>query len=134
MDIPLVLESLRPSANWGPSANSDSTYQELRANWADKNISCPTLEEMRAEWKRLQDEKPAIESARIKAEANGVLNKNEPTAAIIRAVLAILVDEINLIRAAVRLPPRTVQQLNNAIRSKVEAGVADAPQTITKIV
>ena len=132
MDIPLVLESLRPSAKWGPCANSDSTYEQLKTTWADTETTCPTLAEMRAEWLRIQDGAAAAEVAKLRTEANKALDDKQPLAAVIRAVAATLVEEINLLRTAMRLPIRARDQIAASIKAKIEAGVADGPQSITK--
>lgn len=49
MDIPLVLQQLRPGDDWGPCSQTDSTYETLAATW--RGVSpCPTLEEMQESW------------------------------------------------------------------------------------
>jgi hypothetical protein len=46
-DIPLILSILRPDDDWGPHANTNDTYDDLKKYWRGKN-PCPTLEEMKA--------------------------------------------------------------------------------------
>jgi hypothetical protein len=50
-----------------------------------------------------------------------------PTGQLVRALSAVMVQEINTLRAAVvpPLPPRTLQQLKNAIINRIDDGTAD---------
>ena len=59
MDIPAVLEKLRPGEDWGPCADSSSTYEELRRAWRSGTSVCPTKEEMLAEWQVIQADEDA---------------------------------------------------------------------------
>lgn len=56
-----------------------------------------------------------------------LLNSNASDAKFIRAVLLVILDEINVIRALLPGPPasRTVAQMRTAIQSKINSGVAD---------
>jgi hypothetical protein len=44
----------------------------------------------------------------------------EASPAVLRAVIAVLLDEINILRAKAALQPRTAQQMKDAIRGKLE--------------
>lgn len=50
MDIPLVLESLRPGVSWGPNAQSDATYAQLVSTWPAASGTPPTEAEMEQAW------------------------------------------------------------------------------------
>lgn len=85
MDIPIVLASLRPGEDWGPCAQTDSTYEKLAAKWRGTS-PVPTRAEMQAEWVRL-------EAARVEREANAEPEKRalrELAAAATAANLAYL--------------------------------------------
>lgn len=54
-----------------------------------------------------------------------LLNDTSGNAKFIRAVLLVILDEINVIRAQLSLTARTVAQLKTAIQSKINSGSAD---------
>lgn len=60
MDIPLILAVLRPGEDWGPCAQTDSTYADLARMWRGKS-PVPTESEMRTAW-------AALETARVDRE------------------------------------------------------------------
>lgn len=65
MDIPLILEQLRPGEDWGPCATSSNTYEELISKWRSKDSAYPTKAEMESKWleiKAVQDQKKVVES------------------------------------------------------------------------
>ncbi len=62
MDIPLVLLRLRPGQDWGPCAQSDSTYEKLSATWRGV-LPCPTRDEMLATWATIKQERDAERAA-----------------------------------------------------------------------
>jgi len=49
----------------------------------------------------------------------------DSTSLILRAIVAVLVDEINILRAAASLPPRTLAQAATAIMTKITNKGAD---------
>ena len=59
--------------------------------------------------------------------AKALIDSAEPTDRRFRALLLVMLDEINLIRSKLvpALPPRTPVQLKAAIRAKLDAGQAD---------
>lgn len=56
-----------------------------------------------------------------------LLTDGSPNAKFIRAVLLVILDEINVIRALLPGPPspRTVTQLKNAVQAKITSGASD---------
>lgn len=53
MDIPRVLEVLRPDDDWGSQAGTHNTYEELVAGWRGANPA-PTLSAMQSAWAEIQ--------------------------------------------------------------------------------
>jgi hypothetical protein len=60
MDVPLVLERLRPLVLWGPNSGSNSTYAELVSTWPATSGDPPTLAEMEAEWQAISNQNGGI--------------------------------------------------------------------------
>ena len=125
MDIPLVLERLRPSEDWGPCAQSDSTYERLAATWRGQT-ACPTLAEMQATWATIQSEQPAKETQAKHDKAKGLLMSADPDRVMLRAILQVVMESLAEVRAKVGLPARTWPQLIAAVQAKIDAGNADA--------
>lgn len=71
----------------------------------------------------------ATQQALRRAVAKAVYDALSASAKLDRARDLVLLDEINEIRAALVPPkvPRTAAQVRNAIRSKLDSGLADAP-------
>lgn len=65
MDIPVTLEALTASGrikvtdDWGPMAQSTSTYAQFAAKWRGTS-AVPTLVEMNAAWTILQSTRPEL--------------------------------------------------------------------------
>jgi hypothetical protein len=59
VDIPLVLERLRPGVSWGPNAGSYSTYADLAATWPGPS-AVPTQAEMDAAWTQILAERVGV--------------------------------------------------------------------------
>jgi hypothetical protein len=62
-----------------------------------------------------------------RATSKQLVDASDPSDRVRKAVLLVLLDEINALRAAVVpvLPARTRAQLVNAIKNKIDAGAAD---------
>jgi len=69
----------------------------------------------------------AILSDERAAAITELLSDTSPNAKFIRAVLLVILDEINVIRALLPGPPaaRTIAQLKTAVQNKINAGTAD---------
>lgn len=65
MDLVLVLEKIRPNEDWGPCAQSDSSYADFAKTWRGKS-SCPTLEEITTAWQQI---KSGIDADRVTRES-----------------------------------------------------------------
>lgn len=50
----------------------------------------------------------------------------DPLQVLLRAVVLVVLDEINTLRSALSLTPRTATQVRNAIKNKISAGSADS--------
>ena len=101
MDIPLVLQSLRPGEDWGPCANSTSTYAQLADTWRSKVSIVPTEAEMQTTWVTVQANMPAQKIAKDRADAKVLIADVVGTGKILRAIAATLIDELNILRADV---------------------------------
>lgn len=80
MDIPAILEKLRPDDDWGPCADSSSTYEELKRAWRSEASACPTKAEMLAAWETIQAEatlKDHVEKSSL-ARAIEILKNDVP--------------------------------------------------------
>jgi hypothetical protein len=79
----------------------------------------------------IADDPPVIELNDPQPEQNRRLAQEQlsetPAGQLIRALAAVLLTEINNLRAAVipPLPPRTLQQLKTAIINRIDDGTAD---------
>lgn len=80
MDIPLILERLRPGEDWGSCADSSSTYEEMKKSWRSEASSCPTKAEMLAAWETIQAEEKTREQAvkSLRASAVEILKNDVP--------------------------------------------------------
>ena len=125
MDIPLVLEQLRPGEDWGPCATSISTYEQLAATWRGES-PCPTLEEMQTAWATIEAERPAKEIERIRIDAAALLNSSEPICVVVRALARVVQASVAPILTHLGLPTRTWQQLVAAVQAQIDSGNADA--------
>lgn len=60
MDIPRVIEKIKngkyKEMYWGPLANSENTYEELKSKWPKENPELPTKEEMELCWATIEAE------------------------------------------------------------------------------
>lgn len=126
MDIPQVLDRLRPGQDWGPCSQTHSTYTDLARTWRGTD-PVPTLQEMEAAWVQIQAEAPGKLAVARRTEARAILADLEGRGAILRAVALAMLDEINLIRARLVPPlqPRTASQIMAAVQLKLDSGAAD---------
>lgn len=68
-----------------------------------------------------------LDQAPLRSGALSLLNDPAPDSKFVRAVLLVILDEVNTIRTnpALGLAPRTAAQMRTAIQSKLNAGAAD---------
>ena len=52
MDIALVLDKIRPKADWGTA----TTYDDLKRTWRDEKQKIPTIEELEQAWNEILEE------------------------------------------------------------------------------
>jgi hypothetical protein len=149
MDIPQVLEVIRPGEDWGSCAQTDSTYAAFAAMW--RGVSpVPTEAEMLIVWNSLETNRASVLAAALKAKAVAAFSSaTEDSAQRDRAIVLTLVDEINLLRqwitsfkaavaassslanlqtrvaALASVPDRTPVQAKTAITNKIDSGAAD---------
>lgn len=126
MDIPQVLDRLRPGQDWGPCATSFSAYADLARTWRGTD-PVPTLQEMQDAWTLIQAEAPGKLATARRTEAKTIILDQESRGAVLRAIALVMMDEINLIRAKLTppLPLRTASQIKTAIQNKLDSGGAD---------
>lgn len=121
MDIPQVLAALRPTDDWGPGANTSSTYAELVAGWRGAN-PCPSEEEMAATWADIEANRATAEAARRRQEAiTTLLTSNEPRDVALRMLIRDLYTQVNDLRELHGLP----RQLESTIVPRVVAGISE---------
>ena len=65
------------------------------------------------------------ENIQNRTEAKQVLTNTRPQDKIIKALLAVMLDEINILRTAASLPARTRAQFVTAIQNKIDSGGVD---------
>lgn len=84
MDIAEVLSALRPDDDWGPCAQSDSTYADLARTWRGSS-PVPSEKEMLAAWAELE----ATRAERAMSETRtaalmGLLTRSDETGVQVR--------------------------------------------------
>ena len=52
MDIALILDRIRPKADWGTA----TTYDDLKRTWRDEKQKIPTIEELETAWNEILEE------------------------------------------------------------------------------
>ena len=52
MDIALILDRIRPKADWGTA----TTYDDLKRTWRDEKQKIPTIEELEMAWNEILEE------------------------------------------------------------------------------
>ena len=57
--------------------------------------------------------------------AKNIIDANAKDSVLMRALILILIDEFNILRAKHGLPSRTIEQLKTAIKSRIDNGDAD---------
>lgn len=150
MDIPQVLEVLRPSEDWGPMAQTGVSYADFAPHWRGTS-AVPTEAEMLAEWDALVATAADRLHARLRAEAKALIDATEDRVAdLLRAIVLLTVAELNVLRqrdrdrsadvaaatsldnlktrwaARTALADRTAAQARQAIKNFLDAGDADA--------
>jgi hypothetical protein len=65
------------------------------------------------------------ENANARTEAVANLANTAASFKLIRSLMLVTLDEINILRSAASLTPRTINQLRNAIINKLNVGDAD---------
>lgn len=66
-----------------------------------------------------QAERDAVDAALVEQLRDGVVAELDIPEGLQRAVLGVILDEINIVRAAVSLAPRTPAQMRAAVRAKL---------------
>lgn len=99
MDIPQVLAVLRPGEDWGPCAQSDSTYARLAATWRSPASTCPTEAEMLATWAIIEANRPTATRDAQRARAVALASDPAGERKLLRALLLLAMDENNALRS-----------------------------------
>lgn len=100
-----------------PSGSAEESA--LLAEWADN------APDAGAKWladQAAMRDKLRSQAAKVFAASDG---DPEPLPKAVRALALVMLDEINLLRAAAGLPARTAAQLKTAVRNRIDAGDAD---------
>lgn len=61
MDIALVLDKIRPKADWGTA----TTYEDLKRTWRDEKQKIPTVEELETAWNEILEEQKSKEYEQV---------------------------------------------------------------------
>lgn len=118
--IVAALQILRPGAQWSLDGE---TYANLR--WFDSVQTKPTENEI----KTIDAE--AKSNAFTASARNGaiaqLLSDSGSSAKFMRAMLLVILDEINTIRSLLPVPPapRTANQFKTAVQAKINSGASD---------
>lgn len=137
MDIPSVLERLGlASQDWGPGGNSRATYEQLAAGWRG-SVPVPTQQQMDAAWAEIVGlgGLSGLELAALRAAAKAyIASAKSADAKKDRAIVAILLDEINDLRAWVTSFKAATAAATNLADFKTRvAGLANTPaRTMTQ--
>ena len=76
MDIALVLDQIRPNADWGTA----TTYEDLQRTWRDETQKLPILEELEQAWNKILEEQS--KSKEYEHIDQNILDTNEAIAAM----------------------------------------------------
>lgn len=96
MDIPLVLEVLRPGVYWGPMAQTGVAYADFAAAWpASGSGTVPTEAEMNAAWATIGSA-AAYQLTQDRSRASALMDAEDGR--LWRAVALALIDELNILR------------------------------------
>ena len=114
------------TAHRDKSFNDDAVLNPPKANeirlagdysppvaWKYMKRNGSTVEEM------TQPEKDVVDAAEAQAESDRKDALASDLGEILTAFMLIMLDEINILRGEAGLAPRTIQQLKNALRSKL---------------
>ena len=61
MDIALILDKIRPKADWGTA----TTYEDLKRTWRDEKQKIPTVEELEIAWNEILEEQKSKEYEQV---------------------------------------------------------------------
>lgn len=127
MDILQAARQLRPGTAWSVSGSLNSASSVLtQAEDATTRVAIPTPAELQPVMD--SDTTPAAITAVQRAGAlTQFLSDPAPTSKLERAILLVILDEVNVIRALLPGPPapRTITQFRAAVQAKINAGAAD---------
>jgi hypothetical protein len=69
---------------------------------------------------------PAEITALLRTQAINIMNLNtDAQAKILRAILLVIMDELNILRALHSLAPRVASQIKTAVQAKINSGDSD---------
>lgn len=99
IDLPQVLDVLRPGVYWGPMAQTGVAYADFAAAWPGGDSgTLPTEQECQTTWDTLEANRPATVLAARRAAAIVLAAAPEAVAQVIRAELLLTMDELNVVR------------------------------------
>ncbi len=99
MDIAQVLAVLRPGEDWGPCAQSESTYADLARTWRSSESACPTEAEMLACWAELEATRTQREQQRLNQQALAtIFGGTDPLHVALKRIFSDLYTQINDVR------------------------------------
>ncbi len=148
IDWPQALQVLRPGQDWGPGANTDSTYPALVAGWRGAQ-AVPLLAELQAAWDTLEANRAATVLAARRVATAALATAPDAAAQLVRAELLVTMDELNTLRqwvttfkaavaaastladlktrvaALANLPDRTAAQIKPALVARISTPDAD---------
>jgi len=78
-----------------------------------------------AEKQVVDDAEVAATDALVRTTAKDAIDGFETNPILYRALIKVLLDEINLLREQLLLPPRTLSQAKTAIRNAIDGGTID---------
>ncbi len=76
MDIALILDRIRPKADWGTA----TTYDDLKRTWRDGKQKIPNIEELETAWNEILEEQS--KSKEYEKIDQNILDTNEAIAAM----------------------------------------------------
>ncbi|MGL6058915.1 MAG: hypothetical protein ACRC17_11445 [Culicoidibacterales bacterium] len=76
MDIALILDKIRPKADWGTA----TTYDDLKRTWRDEKQKIPTIGELEQAWNEILEEQS--KSKEYEKIDQNILDTNEAIAAM----------------------------------------------------
>lgn len=115
-----IISAIGPIESVSVGIHGDSTT--IKVLPADKQAAAQaTIDAF--DWS--QGAEDAFANLQARTQGQALLADSAAHLKLLRGAIAVLLDEINILRSAAALPPRTMAQAKSAITDKITAGTVD---------